>query len=239
MEKKYILILCCIILCIIFLIYTFQKFYQNGKKFHSSDKNTVYYFSFNTPNDDIIDKCINCLIKYGTRLNPNKNFNNAKGIKMNYNLIKKYIPELIDFYLNSNLKKEIKKVFNTDIHFAPISEQYRIFLRLYLENDFIDYHYDLNLTAGDRYTIVIPILVNDKNTSEFYVKDKNGGQLYKIPENSGILYNGTNTYHSISKQSKGGLRLVVVIPMYTNYKMNLYAKARKYARDLIYKNLTL
>jgi len=239
MKYKFIGIILILIIIIILVIVIGTNYYY-GKKFHSdSSNNKVYYFSFYLPNSKLINKCVTCLLKYGTKLNPNKNFNNAKGIKLNYNGIKKYIPELIYFYMNNIFLKTIEDVINIKLNFAPVSEQYRLFLRLYLDGDFLDYHYDNNFTIGKRFTAVIPILANDENTAEFQVKNKDGNTIYKIPISEGVLYNGSKIYHSITKQSKNGIRLAVIIPLYEKYKISAYGQIRKKIRDITYKKLTL
>ena len=117
-----------------------------------------------------------------------------------------------------------------------------MFLRLYKnENDRLDWHYDNNFTKGLRYTLVIPLYVDDCNTSHFMIKDRKTGFEQVIPVNvgEGVLYNGSDVYHKISPQTKGCKRLVLIIPFYEDYSMSFIGKCRHHARSFIYQFLTL
>ena len=52
-------------------------------------------------------------------------------------------------------------------------EPLHITMQLYQENDFMSYHFDTNFTLGSRYTVLIPLYINDKNESFLTIKDKN------------------------------------------------------------------
>jgi len=167
------------------------------------------------------------------------NFNNSKGKKLNYNQLPKNIQT---FYENDVIRDEVSKVLGEPFFYADVSEKYRIFTRLYEdEGDFLDWHYDNNFTIGKRYTLVIPVLLDHGNTSEFMIKDRKSGQekIVPIPLGKGVLYNGSITWHSISKQTNGKRRMVVVIPFYTNYKKTIFGHVREYMRNVVYKTLTL
>ena len=240
MKIRIIVIICILIVLILLIAVLIGKNYYAGKQFHKdSSSNIVHYFSFYLPSNSLVDKCMHYILKYGTKLNSSKNFNNANGYKMNYNIIKQYIPEIIYFYMNEVFKQLVEDTIKIKLNFAPLTEKYRFFLRLYLDGDFLDYHYDNNFTKSRRFTAVIPILVNEENTSEFQVKCKDCTKIYKIPISEGVLYNGSKIYHSISKQSKNGVRMVIVIPMYEDYTLGFIGRTRKKIRDITYKQLSL
>jgi len=177
--------------------------------------------------------------KNGSVLDPNLNFNNAKGKKLNYNQLPK---NKIKFYENNNLRNSVSKIINENINFADNNEKYKIFARIYdNENDFLDWHYDNNFTMGNRYTLVIPVLVDKDNTSEFLIKDRktNVEKIIPIPLGKGVIYNGSITYHKISQQTKGSRRMVIIIPFYSNYKKTIFGKMREVFRNITYKYLTL
>ena len=159
--------------------------------------------------------------KKGSILNPDLNFNNAKGKKLNYTQLSEKVKK---FYENESLRRKVSNVLGEDVFLAGLSEKYRIFARLYEnEEDFLDWHYDNNFTMGKRYTLVIPLILDVGNTSEFMIKDPHSGEenMIPIPLGKGVLYNGSVTYHSITKQTSGNRRMVVIIPFYTNYKKHL------------------
>ena len=89
-------------------------------------------------------------------MNENLNFHNASGRKSNYNQLPVNISS---FYENDYYRTQVSEVVGEEVFFADKDEQYRIFARLYEEGDFLDWHYDNNFTIGNRYTLVIPILI--------------------------------------------------------------------------------
>jgi len=126
--------------------------------------------------------------------------------------------------------------------FADESEKYRIFARIYDDDqDFLNWHYDNNFTNGNRYTIVIPLIVDECNTAEFEYKDAKSGKQVTVPVmvGTGVLYNGSEVYHRISKQTKGCTRMVVIIPLYHDYSKSIFGKCREFMRNIVYQQLTL
>jgi hypothetical protein len=176
----------------------------------------------------------------GNYLNSKFNFNNAQGKKLNYMQMS---PEIINFYINNNsIKNDVSEKINEKVEYADESDKYRIFARLYEnEGDFLDWHYDNNFTMGNRYTLVIPVLVDKNNTSEFIIKDQYSQNEIIIPISigHGVLYNGTITYHRISPQTNGQRRIVIIIPFYSNYKKNIFGNIREFFRNITYSTLTL
>jgi hypothetical protein len=234
-----IIIIIIIILFIILILYTN---YYYGKKFKPCKAclpNEYGFIDVNILPKEYIELLEKTIRNNGTRLHPELNFNNAKGKKLNYT----QLPiEIINFYNNDFYRNSVSNLLKENVYFADNNEKYKIFSRLYEdENDFLDWHYDNNFTIGDRYTLVIPVLVDNGNTSEFVIKDRKTGyeKVIHIPIGKGVVYNGSITYHKITPQSKGNRRMVVVIPFYTNYKKNIFGVIREYFRNVIYRNLSL
>ena len=221
---------------LIFINYYYGKIYFKCIK---CEPNKYYFINYNLPNNYFIQLLKKQFDNNGIKLNPDKNFNNTQGKKLNYNQLPK---KLIDFYLNDNLKNLVSKAVGEKVNYAPKNEKYRIFSRIYdSENDFIDWHYDNNFTKGNRYTLVIPILVTYNNSSNFMIKDKKTSdeKIIDIPLGKGITYNGSITYHKITHQTKNNIRMVIIIPFYSDYKMSLFGYFRKNVRDITNKLLTL
>ena len=239
MTKLYIYSI--IIILIIIILFIFGLNYKNGKYYNSKKTDKIYYIDYLLPTEQLINKTLNIVKKKGTILDPSKNLKNAKGKKINYTLIKDLIPELVEFYLCKKLQDIVSEKIGCKLYFAPKSEQYRIFVRLYDDkDDFLNWHYDNNFTEGKRYTIVIPILVDEDNTAEFQTKESiDKIKTYKVDLGKAIVYNGSNVYHRITPQKENNRRLVVIIPMYTNYKINIIGKMQQYFRKITYKTLSL
>lgn len=191
------------------------------------------------PPQKYINELENILRNNGTVLNPKLNFNNAKGKKLNYNQLPYNIQQ---FYENKILQNIISQSVGEQVYYGNKNDKYRIFSRLYEdENDFIDWHYDNNFTVGTRYTLVIPILVDAHNTSEFMIKNNKTRKIDTIPIKlgQGVLYNGSVTYHKISRQTKGNRRLVIIIPFYSNTKKHMFGDTLDKIKNTSYKMLTL
>lgn len=235
-----ILILITIIILLI-IYFIFIQFYKTlfFKSCQNCDENKYYYINVQNPDQDIINDLYIKFKERSINLNPKYNFNNSKGKKLNYNQLSINIKK---FYLNKKLLNDSSNTLKEKLYFSNESDKYKIFARLYdNENDFIDWHYDNNHTDGKRYTLVIPLVVSPGNTSEFMIKDRktNKEKIINIPIGKGIIYDGTITYHKISKQTKGQSRMVVIIPLYTNNKISKVNNIKEKIRNNIYNTLKI
>ena len=75
---------------------------------------------------------------------------------------------------------------------------------------------------------------------EFILMDReNRIQIMPIALGKGVVYNGQQIRHAITGQVENEERIVVVVHLYDNPRMNLWGKLRKRARDITYKTLSL
>lgn len=231
-----------IVLILIFIIIIASYNYYNGKHFKQCklcSENEVNIIDVLQLPDNLIKQLELDIKKNGILLKPTSNFNNAQGKKINYNQLHYDIKK---FYSNIYFKNTVSSILNIKVELADNTEQYRMFARLYdSENDFLDWHYDNNFTIGQRFTLVIPVLVDDNNTSEFMIRDRKTLQekIIKIPIGKGVVYNGSITYHRITKQTKGNRRMVIIIPFYTNYKKSIFGNIREIFRNITDSELKL
>jgi hypothetical protein len=233
MTKIYFFILFLIAVIISFLLVN----YYYGKQYHpckniNCQESEIFFVDVNPLPYNLVNILENAIRKNGSQLNPKYNNRNAQGKKMNYYELPK---DICDFYINNTLKESVSAAIHENVEYADETERYRIFARLYEnEDDFLDWHYDNNFTVGNRYTLVIPVLVDSGNTSEFMIQDQKTQekQTIPIPLGKGVVYNGSITYHSISKQTNGQRRLVMIIPFYTNYKKTYSGYIRQAFRNI-------
>ena len=237
---KAITLFLCIILLLVIVI--FINYYY-GKQYHpcksSCKENEVFFIDIKQLPYHLVNILQNAIQKNGYQLNPKFNNENAKGKKMNYYEMPK---EIRDFYIDDTIRQSVSTILKENVDYADETERYRIFARLYQDDsDFLDWHYDNNFTAGNRYTLVIPVLVDGGNTSEFIIKDQRTREekTIPIPLGKGVVYNGSITYHSITKQTKGQRRLVIIIPFYTNYKKTWLGSIRQVIRNITDDTLTI
>lgn len=216
--------------------------YWHGKHFKPCDKctpNEVFLVDVPELDEYCVSVLENEIRNRGTRLNPELNFSNAQGRKLNFNQLPTCIKK---FYETYEFEHIVSNVVKERVTYAPHTEQYRIFARLYEDDDdFLEWHYDNNFTKGNRYTLVIPVLVDDCNTAEFMIKDRKTQKesIIKVPVGQGVLYNGTEVYHKITQQTKGCRRMVVIIPFYANYEKGILGELRQTMRNITYQQLTL
>ena len=235
--KRLLLLVILIIIAFLCINYYHGVSYKQCNKCQS---NKIHMLDINFPSD----KDVSCLYKslkiHGSVLDPELNFNNAKGKKLDSVELEKLCPDIIDWFLTPELLLDASSVLGENVNFADNSEKYRIFCRLYDDDkDFLNWHYDNNFTQGNRFTLVIPLLVDDCNTAEFEYKDRKTGEEHIVPIQlgQGVLYNGSEVYHRITQQKQNCKRMVVIIPLYTDYKKSLYGSIRQFIRNITYKNL--
>ena len=229
------------ILIFIFIAFLIGMQYYTGKMYKPCKKckpNEYFILKISQPPAHYSDELYNRL-RNGTVLKNEKNLNNVQGRKINKETIPK---EIKDFFLTEKVRLQVSEAVRENVEFADDIEKYKIFARLYEDDgDHIDWHYDNNFTAGNRYTLVIPIIQDLTNTSEFMIKDRNTQTEIEVPleVGQGVVYNGSITYHKITKQTGGSIRMVIIIPFYSNKNINFLNKIRMNVRNLLYKNLTL
>jgi hypothetical protein len=226
-----------VILIIIILVFLSLSIYYEGKVFYQypfSKESEYWIVKLNLPSEEYIEELENKLAN-GDKLNSNYNNSNAQGQKLSARDLPFTIKE---YYLNEDLLSYVSKILNNKVMFGDNSDNYCIFARNYNNpNDFLNWHYDLNYTKGIRYTLVIPVLVDEGNTSEFMIRDRKTGKEYEIPINmgEGVIYDASNVYHSITKQTGNNRRIVVVIPLYTDSRQSFLSKIKSKFRDNLHK----
>ena len=112
-------------------------------------------------------------------------------------------------------------------------------IQLYKENDYMSYHFDTNFTIGKRFTVLIPLFINENNDSFLTIKDKNKNEKkIEINIGEGIVYNGDKVIHKVSKQCKDGKRISLIINLTTNPNYNFIGKYLQKLRNYMFINYT-
>ncbi len=228
-----------IIIAIISIIILFPQIINiyKGLKFKKT-KEKVHFMNVSKINKNEIKILIKKIIEEGTVLDGKLNNSNSKGRKITWKLLPTFLKT--EFMTNS-LLKNASNIIGEELNFAPETEQYRLFVRLYQdEDDWLNYHYDNNFTNGKRYTVVIPLYYSSKNTSKFVIKNSNyEDEIIDIPIGRAAIYNGSEIYHKITKQTKNQKRLVLIIPLYTDYSQSRLDVIRQKYRGFFYKIMKL
>jgi len=215
-------------LTFILILYTYINYFKYNDK--------ITYFNTDISNDISNSlNIVNLLKEKGLVKDPNKNFNNSSCKLFNFYDISNNCNIFIDKYYNDDFLNKIKSLINQDkLYFLdPLLDPLSFTIQLYTHNDFMSYHYDTNFSLGNRYTVLIPLYINEYNESFLTIKNKKKEEKqikFKIGE--GIVYNGDKVYHKVSKQSEKGERITLIINLTTNIKYNyigkLFQKIRNY-----------
>tara|TARA_B100001094_G_C18053119_1_gene731084 strand:+ start:145 stop:849 length:705 start_codon:yes stop_codon:yes gene_type:complete len=208
-----------------------------GLKFKKT-KEKVHFMNVSKINKNEIKILIKKIIEEGTLLDGKLNNNNSKGRKITWKLLPTFLKTK---FMTNSLLKNTSNIIGEELNFAPETEEYRLFVRLYQdEDDWLNYHYDNNFTNGKRYTVVIPLYYSSKNTSKFVIKNSNyEDEIIDIPIGRAAIYNGSEIYHKITKQTKNQKRLVLIIPLYTDYSQSRLDVIRQKYRGFFYKIMKL
>lgn len=188
-------------------LYSYKKLFGFTKQFIYSGKNII-----------IDENEKNNLTKYFENMSNKSlfNFNNVKSNKLYHFQLKKIVPKIINHIESDDFQLYISSLVGTKLYLSE-DDNDRIFARSYINsNDNIKWHYDNNFSDGKRYTVIIPIYINEKNSSSLqYVNPSHKQVLNVIDDQENLyLYEGDKIYHRVTEQVEGGKRIVLIIPMY-------------------------
>jgi len=159
---------------------------------------------------------------------------NKKGITINTNNLKKYAPNLINFYINDLCKFVSNKInlnlFPTDLQ-LPTSCAILIYEN---EGDWINWHYDYNYYDGRFFTVLIPITNNPTCTNFEFKTDNNEVKSVNLINNHSICFEGNYLYHRASKLCNNEKRVILSCQYVTNNNMNFFNKIRLKLKDFAY-----
>ena len=178
----------------------------------------------------------------GDRKDPSRNFRTSSCVKLDHTGIARACPELLAAFFTPAFARRCAKAANVPrlALNSPSVDVNCVFLRRYVDGDFLAPHYDNNFSVGRRFTAVVPLLVNDANASEFLMFDDQGRMhVVPIPLGKAVVYDGWRVRHAITAQRGGGERVVLVLHLYTDPRMDWFGAWRKWARDLTYRTLSL
>ena len=198
----------------------------------------ITYFPIDISNSSYL---VNLIEEKGFVKNPSLNFNNSSCKVLDFNAISNNCNNFITQFYNNDFLDKIKTIINEkDLFFIdPIIDPHAFVIQLYKENDFMSYHFDTNFSLGKRYSVIIPLYLNEFNTSYLTIKDKSKNEKQIIiPIGKGIIYNGDNVLHKVSKQGTGGERISLIINLTTNPSYSLLGKYLQKIRNYMFINYT-
>ena len=198
----------------------------------------ISYFNVDISNSKYL---VNLIHEKGFIKNPALNFNNASCKVLNFFNISNYCSNFITTFYNNDFISKIKNIINEkELYFIdPNIEPLSFAIQLYKENDFMSYHFDTNFSLGKRYTVLIPLYVNEYNTSYLTIKDKNKNEKKIIIDfGEAIVYNGDKVFHKVSKQEEKGERISLIINLTTNPNYSLLGEYLQKIRNHMFNTYT-
>ncbi len=245
--KTYILILLFIFALFVDLILIAYSEYYKSKRYktnHLLKYKTLGFtkkFIFKGDNIKIDSNERNILLNYFENMSKSSsslNFDNVKSNKLLYSDLKKLIPKTVNYIESDDFCNKISNIVKRKIKLTN-DDNDRIFARSYInKSDSIRWHYDNNFSDFKRYTIIIPIYINNKNTSSLqYINPSSKEVLNVIDSNNNLyLYEGDKIYHRVTEQVDGGKRIVLIIPMYEN-NFTFVGKIKMFIKNQIFTKL--
>jgi hypothetical protein len=223
------------ILCLFILLVSIVKLYIDGtilKCNNSLDNSIIYKLKLKLPDKIIINKLLDSSLQFGDKLNRVQNI--SSGTKLNYYQLSELVPEIVQYYENYNFNSILEPIIGKKLYMLE-NDKYKLFSKLYVkDNDFIDWHYDNNFSSGLRYTLIIPLILDKCNTSNLMVTNQKTCNKSNISLSLGdaVLFDGSNVYHSITKQTNDCKRLSIIIPLYEIPYINLYGRFMVFIRNI-------
>jgi len=128
----------------------------------------------------------------------------------------KHLPELYDWYksIASQISKEVNETVKPTQDYLPTTCAVLVYEH---DNDFINWHYDVNYFNGRFFTLLIPVTYVNTCTKYTY-RDANN-QIISLPIKQGksILFEGDKVFHMASKFcAKGEKRIVISVQFSTD-----------------------
>jgi len=213
-----------IVISFFVLIYTYFSYFKYNDK--------ITYFTTDSSYNS--QKLIESLKNTGLVKDPIKNFNNSSCKLFDFYDISNNCNNFIQKYYNDEFLNKIKLLVNEDnLYFIdPVIDPLSFTIQLYTINDFMSYHFDTNFSSGSRYTVLIPLYINQYNESYLTIKNNNKEEeIIDISLGNGIVYNGDKVYHKVSKQSINGERITLIINLTTNHKYSVFGKILQKIRN--------
>ena len=221
---------------IIFAILFFTSVYLYRNYFKYNDK--IDYIDVDISNNKNL---VDIIKQNGTKKDPKLNFNKSSCHVLNYYDISKNCPEYIDKFYNQDFIDTIKNNLNLPNleiikpHIDPLG----FAMHLYCDGDFMEYHFDTNFTLGTRYSVVIPLYLNQENRCFLQIKDQNKQEKQiKIDIGKAVVYNGDKVLHCVTPQCEKGERITLVLNLTTSSKTNFIGDILQKGRNYMFEKYT-
>lgn len=213
-----------LIVAIIFVILAAAYIWK--AKIYKPNRYSSFYY-FDVPKLSLEEKTV--LREYAIKelLKEKNKITLSKSGYANYNVSKKIIPGYVEYIESNEFAEQIRNASGKQLSLNPFNDKEKLFLKVYYdENDGMGWHYDKNFSNSSRYTVVIPLIEDECNTSHLNYIDPitREVKVAGIQEGKGILYEGDKIYHSVTRQTKGCLRISLITVLYDSNEQGFFDK---------------
>lgn len=135
-------------------------------------------------------------------------------------MITKHAPEVISWY--TDFQKNVSTLVDVPVKPTSLDLPTSCCILVYdEEDDFINWHFDVNYFDGRFFTVLIPITNVDTCTKFLYKDHKSDNKAISLGDQLCVVFEGDNLFHMASKLCKNEKRAILSLQYSTNPNISL------------------
>jgi hypothetical protein len=144
-----------------------------------------------------------------------------------------YLPDLVHFYhsLTPLVSSIVGSLVTTTPLYLPTSCAVLVYEK---ENDYINWHYDVNYFLGRFFTLLIPVTENTTCTKFIYKDSAKQDISIDLRGDTSVLFEGEHVFHMASKLCKNERRVLISLQFTTNDDRTLFSKILTRFKDIAF-----
>lgn len=148
-------------------------------------------------------------------------------------IIEKQSPAVIKWYFD--FAREMSAIVGENLITTPLNLPTSCCILIYdKEDDFINWHFDVNYFDGRFFTVLLPI-TNDATCTKFVYKNNDERDtVVDIRNNNSVIFEGSEVFHMASKLCSGQKRAILSLQYTTNDNINLLNRTFMHFKDMAY-----
>ena len=141
--------------------------------------------------------------------------------------IKQHAPKLFQLYQSETMKNFIEKIVGEELSHSPASDPHAVALYNYTEaGDRIGVHYDKSFYKGRRYTVLLGMIQDSKESklvcypgSNKANRKKNPIEIYTHPGTL-VIFNGDMLWHEVTALGENERRVILTMEYLTDTRIS-------------------
>ena len=148
-------------------------------------------------------------------------------------VIQKHAPDVINWY--NSFDKEVSKIVGESVSPTSLELPTSCSVLIYdEENDFINWHFDVNYFNGRFFTVLLPI-TKDETCTKFVYRDAYGNEKdVNIIDDLCVVFEGDNLFHKASKLCKNQKRAILSLQYSTKPTISVLNRMLMRLKDIAY-----